>query len=112
MAARLLRLGSVATVVLASSGWYLNRRQLDLNDLSVVRFGKAAATVRPLQQSFYNTCDIEMEKSCLQYIVAMHSRQKNIFNITLNIVPWTFRGHYCDFYVVVLSYHKVIVTLS
>lgn len=44
MAARLLRLGSVATVVLASSGWYLNRRQLDLNDLSVVRFGKAAAT--------------------------------------------------------------------
>lgn len=44
MAGRLRRLTSVTAVVLASSGLYLHKKQLDINDLSVVRFGRAAAT--------------------------------------------------------------------
>lgn len=44
MAARLRRLSPVAAVVFASSGLYLYKKQVDLNDLSVVRFGRAAAT--------------------------------------------------------------------
>ncbi|KAI3368075.1 hypothetical protein L3Q82_026898, partial [Scortum barcoo] len=43
MAGRLLKVSSLATAVLASSGVYLYK-QLDLNDLSVIRFGRAAAT--------------------------------------------------------------------
>lgn len=45
MAGRLLKVSSLATAVIASSGFYLYNRQLDLNDLSVIRFGRAAATV-------------------------------------------------------------------
>lgn len=45
MAGRLLKVSSLATAVFASSGFYLYSRQLDLNDLSVIRFGRAAATV-------------------------------------------------------------------
>ncbi len=45
MAGRLLRVSSLATAVFASSGFYLYNRQLDLSDLSVIRFGRAAATV-------------------------------------------------------------------
>lgn len=45
MAGRLLKVSSLATVVFASSGFYLYNRQLDLNDLSVIRFGRAAAAV-------------------------------------------------------------------
>ncbi|XP_072314007.1 aarF domain-containing protein kinase 1 isoform X2 [Eucyclogobius newberryi] len=44
MAARVRRLSAVTAVVLASSGLYLHRKQVDINDLSVVRFGRAAAT--------------------------------------------------------------------
>ncbi|XP_067336379.1 aarF domain-containing protein kinase 1 isoform X3 [Channa argus] len=44
MAGRLLKISSLATAVFGSSGLYLYKRQLDLNDLSVVRFGRAAAT--------------------------------------------------------------------
>ncbi|KAM3594832.1 uncharacterized protein V6R79_014695 [Siganus canaliculatus] len=44
MAGRLLKVSSLATAVFASSGFYVYNRQLDLNDLSVVRFGRAAAT--------------------------------------------------------------------
>ncbi|KAK7904883.1 hypothetical protein WMY93_017490 [Mugilogobius chulae] len=44
MAARVRRLSAVTAVALASSGLYLHRKQLDINDLSVVRFGRAAAT--------------------------------------------------------------------
>ncbi|XP_033844690.1 aarF domain-containing protein kinase 1 [Periophthalmus magnuspinnatus] len=44
MAARVRRLSAVTAVVLASSGLYLHKKQLDINDLSVVRFGRAAAT--------------------------------------------------------------------
>ncbi|XP_037603041.1 aarF domain-containing protein kinase 1 [Sebastes umbrosus] len=44
MAGRLLKVSSLATAVFASSGFYLYNRQLNLNDLSVVRFGRTAAT--------------------------------------------------------------------
>ncbi|XP_062253641.1 aarF domain-containing protein kinase 1 isoform X1 [Platichthys flesus] len=44
MAGRLLKVSSLATVAFASSGFYLYSRQLDLNDLSIIRFGRAAAT--------------------------------------------------------------------
>ncbi|XP_070972327.1 aarF domain-containing protein kinase 1 isoform X2 [Oncorhynchus clarkii lewisi] len=44
MAGRLLKVSSVATAVVASSGFYLyNNKQLDPNDISLVRFGRAAA---------------------------------------------------------------------
>ncbi|XP_029900933.1 aarF domain-containing protein kinase 1 [Myripristis murdjan] len=44
MAGRLLKVSSLATAALASSGFYLHNRQLDLNDLSLIRFGRAAVT--------------------------------------------------------------------
>lgn len=44
MAGRLLRLSTVASAVLGSSGFYLYNRPVDLNDISLVRFGRAAAT--------------------------------------------------------------------
>uniref|UniRef100_A0A3Q1IGX9 AarF domain-containing protein kinase 1 n=1 Tax=Anabas testudineus TaxID=64144 RepID=A0A3Q1IGX9_ANATE len=44
MAHRLLKISSLATAVFGCSGFYLYNKQLDLNDLSVVRFGRAAAT--------------------------------------------------------------------
>jgi len=45
MAVRLLKVSSVATAVIASSGFYLYSKNVDFNDLSIVRFGRAAATV-------------------------------------------------------------------
>ncbi|XP_033498898.1 aarF domain-containing protein kinase 1 isoform X2 [Epinephelus lanceolatus] len=45
MAGHLLKISSLATAVFATSGFYIYGRQLDLNDLSVIRFGRAAATV-------------------------------------------------------------------
>lgn len=45
MAGRLLKVSCLATAVLGSSGFYLYNKQLDINDLSVVRFGRAAAVV-------------------------------------------------------------------
>lgn len=45
MAGRLLKVSSVATAVCLSSSLYFYQRQLDLNDLSIIRFGRAAATV-------------------------------------------------------------------
>lgn len=48
MARHVLKMSSLATAALASSGVYLYGRQLDVNDLSVVRFGRAAAAVSGL----------------------------------------------------------------
>lgn len=45
MAARCLKVSSLATALLASSGLFIYNRQLEFSDLSVVRFGRAAATV-------------------------------------------------------------------
>ncbi|KAM3870844.1 aarF domain-containing protein kinase 1 [Diretmus argenteus] len=44
MAGRLLKVSSLAVAAFASSGFYLYNRQLDPNDLSLIRFGRAAAT--------------------------------------------------------------------
>uniref|UniRef100_G3Q9P0 AarF domain-containing protein kinase 1 n=1 Tax=Gasterosteus aculeatus aculeatus TaxID=481459 RepID=G3Q9P0_GASAC len=44
MAGHLLKVSSLATAVFATSGFYLYSRPLSLNDLSVVRFGRAATT--------------------------------------------------------------------
>ncbi|KAI9520588.1 putative aarF domain-containing protein kinase 1, partial [Dissostichus eleginoides] len=44
MAGQLFRVSALATAVFASSGFYLYDRQLNLDDLSVIRFGRAAAT--------------------------------------------------------------------
>ncbi|XP_034714278.1 aarF domain-containing protein kinase 1 isoform X2 [Etheostoma cragini] len=44
MAGQLLKVSSLATAVFASSGFYIYNRQLNLNDLTVIRFGRAAAT--------------------------------------------------------------------
>uniref|UniRef100_A0A7N8XC51 AarF domain-containing protein kinase 1 n=1 Tax=Mastacembelus armatus TaxID=205130 RepID=A0A7N8XC51_9TELE len=44
MAGRLLKVSTLATAVFASSRFYLCNRQVDLNDLSIIRFGRAAAT--------------------------------------------------------------------
>uniref|UniRef100_A0A3Q3JMT5 AarF domain-containing protein kinase 1 n=1 Tax=Monopterus albus TaxID=43700 RepID=A0A3Q3JMT5_MONAL len=52
MAGQLLRVSSLATAVFASSGFYLYHRQLDLNDLSVVRFGRAAATTAVISYDY------------------------------------------------------------
>uniref|UniRef100_A0A3P8TC70 AarF domain-containing protein kinase 1 n=1 Tax=Amphiprion percula TaxID=161767 RepID=A0A3P8TC70_AMPPE len=52
MAGRLLKVSSLATAVFASSGFYLYSRQLDLNDLSVVRFGRAAATTAVISYDY------------------------------------------------------------
>ena len=45
MAGRLLRLSTVGTALFTSSGFYLYNRPVDINDISLVRFGRAAATV-------------------------------------------------------------------
>ncbi|KAI7804517.1 putative aarF domain-containing protein kinase 1 [Triplophysa rosa] len=45
MAGRLLKVSSVATAVFASSGFYLYSKNLDLNDHSIIRFGRAAVTL-------------------------------------------------------------------
>ncbi len=45
MAVRLLKVSSVATAVFASSGFYLYSKNVDFRDLSIIRFGRAAATV-------------------------------------------------------------------
>ncbi|XP_004082471.2 uncharacterized aarF domain-containing protein kinase 1 isoform X1 [Oryzias latipes] len=52
MAARLLKLSSLATAVFASSGFYFYNKQLDLSDLSVVRFGRAAATTAVISYDY------------------------------------------------------------
>ncbi|XP_039993811.1 aarF domain-containing protein kinase 1 isoform X2 [Xiphias gladius] len=52
MAGRLLKVSSLATAVFASSGFYLYNRQLDLNDLSIIRFGRAAATTAVISYDY------------------------------------------------------------
>ncbi|XP_060919133.1 aarF domain-containing protein kinase 1 [Labrus mixtus] len=52
MAGRLLKVSSLATAVFASSGFYFYTKQLDLNDLSVIRFGRAAATTAVISYDY------------------------------------------------------------
>ncbi|XP_076835092.1 aarF domain-containing protein kinase 1 isoform X2 [Brachyhypopomus gauderio] len=44
MAGRLVKVSSLVSAVCASSGLYLYSQNVDVNDLSIVRFGRAAAT--------------------------------------------------------------------
>ncbi|XP_066541582.1 aarF domain-containing protein kinase 1 [Hoplias malabaricus] len=52
MAGRLLKVSSVAAAVCASSGFYLYNQRIDLNDLSIVRFGRAAATTAVISYDY------------------------------------------------------------
>ncbi|XP_061700892.1 aarF domain-containing protein kinase 1 isoform X3 [Syngnathoides biaculeatus] len=55
MALRLLKVPSLATAVLASSGIYLYNRRLDFSDLSLIRFGRAAATTAVISYDYLTT---------------------------------------------------------
>ncbi|CAJ1074184.1 aarF domain-containing protein kinase 1 [Xyrichtys novacula] len=52
MAGRLLKVSSLATAVFASTGFYFYNRQLDLSDLSVIRFGRAAVTTAVISYDY------------------------------------------------------------
>nr|XP_054597960.1 aarF domain-containing protein kinase 1 isoform X1 [Nothobranchius furzeri] len=52
MAVRILKVSSLASALLASSGLYLYSRPLDINDLSVIRFGRAAATTAVISYDY------------------------------------------------------------
>ncbi|XP_077421357.1 aarF domain-containing protein kinase 1 isoform X2 [Vanacampus margaritifer] len=52
MALRLLKVPTLATAVFASSGFYLYNRRLDFNDLSLIRFGRAAATTAVISYDY------------------------------------------------------------
>ncbi|XP_017332116.1 aarF domain-containing protein kinase 1 isoform X1 [Ictalurus punctatus] len=52
MAVRLLKVSSVATTLIASSGFYLHSQNFDLNDLSIVRFGRAAAATAVISYDY------------------------------------------------------------
>ncbi|XP_013867332.1 aarF domain-containing protein kinase 1 isoform X2 [Austrofundulus limnaeus] len=52
MAVRLLKVSCLATAVFASSGFYLSSKRLDINDLSVIRFGRAAATTAVISYDY------------------------------------------------------------
>uniref|UniRef100_A0A3P8WGF0 AarF domain-containing protein kinase 1 n=1 Tax=Cynoglossus semilaevis TaxID=244447 RepID=A0A3P8WGF0_CYNSE len=53
MAGPLLRVSTLATGVLASSGLYLYSRKLDFNDLSLVRFSRAAAITAAISYDYF-----------------------------------------------------------
>ncbi|KAJ7991003.1 hypothetical protein DPEC_G00292720 [Dallia pectoralis] len=59
MAGRLLKVSSFATAVVASSGIYLYSQHLDLNDLSLVRFGRAAATTAVISYDYMSLRNME-----------------------------------------------------
>uniref|UniRef100_A0A3Q3X711 AarF domain-containing protein kinase 1 n=1 Tax=Mola mola TaxID=94237 RepID=A0A3Q3X711_MOLML len=67
MAGRLLKISSLATAVFASSGFYLYNTQLDLNDLSVIRFGRAAATTAVISYD-YLTAFKDVEYGTEEYL--------------------------------------------
>ncbi|KAK3563309.1 hypothetical protein QTP86_021637 [Hemibagrus guttatus] len=52
MAVRLLKVSSVATALIASSGFYLYSQKVDFNDLSIVRFGRAVATTAVISYDY------------------------------------------------------------
>ncbi|KAI1895324.1 hypothetical protein AGOR_G00105130 [Albula goreensis] len=52
MAGRLLKVSSVATAVFASSGFYLYSKHVDPSDISVIRFGRAAATTAVISYDY------------------------------------------------------------
>ncbi|XP_061742300.1 aarF domain-containing protein kinase 1 isoform X2 [Nerophis ophidion] len=66
MAGRLLKLSSLATAVFASSGLYIYNTQLDFNDLSLIRFGRAAAVTAVISYD-YLTAFRHMEHGSDEY---------------------------------------------
>nr|XP_061798885.1 aarF domain-containing protein kinase 1-like [Nerophis lumbriciformis] len=52
MGLRLLKIPTLASALLASSGFYLYNRRLDFNDLSLIRFGRAAATTAVISYDY------------------------------------------------------------
>ncbi|KAK1160570.1 aarF domain-containing protein kinase 1 [Acipenser oxyrinchus oxyrinchus] len=52
MAVRLLKVSSLATTVFAASGFYLFDNYVDLNDISIVRFGRAAITTAVISYDY------------------------------------------------------------
>ncbi|KAK1793165.1 hypothetical protein P4O66_011567, partial [Electrophorus voltai] len=52
MAGRLLKVSSLAALAVASSGFYLHSLSVDANDLSVVRFARAAATTAVISYDY------------------------------------------------------------
>ncbi|XP_036398543.1 aarF domain-containing protein kinase 1 [Megalops cyprinoides] len=52
MAGRLLKVSSLATAVFASSGFYLYSKHVDPNDISFIRFGRAAATTAVISYDY------------------------------------------------------------
>ncbi|XP_062378798.1 aarF domain-containing protein kinase 1 [Sardina pilchardus] len=55
MAGRLLKVSTVATAVFASSGFVLYSKHVDPNDISVIRFGRAAATTVAISYDYITT---------------------------------------------------------
>uniref|UniRef100_A0A8C9RS18 AarF domain-containing protein kinase 1 n=1 Tax=Scleropages formosus TaxID=113540 RepID=A0A8C9RS18_SCLFO len=52
MAGRLLKVSSVATAVFASSGFYLYGKHVDLSNISIIRFGRAALTTAVISYDY------------------------------------------------------------
>ncbi|KAF7201001.1 aarF domain containing kinase 1 [Nothobranchius furzeri] len=77
MAVRILKVSSLASALLASSGLYLYSRPLDINDLSVIRFGRAAATTAVISYD-YLTAFRHVEHGTEEY-QAVKSKLSEIF---------------------------------
>ncbi|XP_069049077.1 aarF domain-containing protein kinase 1 isoform X2 [Lepisosteus oculatus] len=55
MAGRLLKVSSLATALLASSGFCWYHRPVDLNDISFIRFGRAAVTTAVISYDYFTS---------------------------------------------------------
>ncbi|KAJ8411787.1 hypothetical protein AAFF_G00154250 [Aldrovandia affinis] len=55
MAGRLLKVSSVATAVFTSSGFYLYNKHVDPSDISLIRFGRAAATTAVISYDYMSS---------------------------------------------------------
>uniref|UniRef100_A0A8C8D9N8 AarF domain-containing protein kinase 1 n=1 Tax=Oncorhynchus tshawytscha TaxID=74940 RepID=A0A8C8D9N8_ONCTS len=84
MAGRLLKVSSVATAVVASSGFYLYNNKLDPNDISLVRFGRAAATTAVISYD-YMTSLKHVEYGSEEYW-ALKSQLSDLF-ISFDVKP-------------------------
>ncbi|XP_061113767.1 aarF domain-containing protein kinase 1 isoform X1 [Conger conger] len=57
MAGRMLKVSSFATAVFASSGFYLYNKHVDPNDISFIRFGRAAATTAVISYDYMTSLE-------------------------------------------------------
>ncbi|CAL8303952.1 unnamed protein product [Boreogadus saida] len=88
MAGRLLKVSSVATALVASSGVYLYTKQLDPNDLSLVRFGRAAAATAAISYD-YLTAFRDVEPGTEEYS-ALTSKVMPLTShpVPLSVIPF------------------------